>query len=126
MLQCAILTSMHIIPTAEACQCVCFSSLIVCNCQTLRFQPSLWTPEAGKLNAAFLRAEEALYLHSAVAQSAFLPENCASYVAALLFQVNPVREKKLTNVRNTGSEEKVSLSPARLFTLEDAIGKLMR
>lgn len=39
-------------------------------------------------------------------------------------QVNPVREKKLTNVRNTGSEEKVSLSPPRLFTLEDAIGRL--
>ncbi len=37
-------------------------------------------------------------------------------------QVNPVREKKLTNVRNTGSEEKVSLSPPRIFTLEDAIG----
>jgi len=37
-------------------------------------------------------------------------------------QVNPVREKKLTNVRNTGSEEKVSLSPPRVFTLEDAIG----
>ncbi|KAA6417376.1 MAG: elongation factor family [Trebouxia sp. A1-2] len=37
-------------------------------------------------------------------------------------EVNPVREKKLTNVRNTGSEEKVSLSPARVFTLEDAIG----
>ncbi|KAL3154804.1 hypothetical protein ABBQ38_011348 [Trebouxia sp. C0009 RCD-2024] len=37
-------------------------------------------------------------------------------------EVNPVREKKLTNVRNTGSEEKVSLSPPRLFTLEDAIG----
>lgn len=37
-------------------------------------------------------------------------------------EVNPVREKKLTNVRNTGSEEKVSLSPPRVFTLEDAIG----
>lgn len=42
----------------------------------------------------------------------------------VLIQVNPVREKKLTNVRNTGSEEKVSLSPPRLFTLEDAIGRL--
>lgn len=42
----------------------------------------------------------------------------------MLIQVNPVREKKLTNVRNTGSEEKVSLSPPRLFTLEDAIGRL--
>ena len=45
-------------------------------------------------------------------------------VAHVLIQVNPVREKKLTNVRNTGSEEKVSLSPPRLFTLEDAIGRL--
>ena len=40
-------------------------------------------------------------------------------------QVNPVREKKLTNVRNTGSEEKVSLSPPRIFTLEDAIGRFL-
>lgn len=40
----------------------------------------------------------------------------------VVMQVNPVREKKLTNVRNTGSEEKVNLSPPRLFTLEDAIG----
>jgi GTP-binding protein len=38
--------------------------------------------------------------------------------------VNPVKEKKLTNVRNTGSEEKVHLSPPRVFTLEDAIGYL--
>jgi GTP-binding protein len=36
--------------------------------------------------------------------------------------VNPVREKKLTNVRNTGSEEKVHLTPPRIITLEDAIG----
>ncbi len=43
---------------------------------------------------------------------------------AFAVQVNPVREKKLTNVRNTGSEEKVSLSPARIFTLEDAIGTI--
>ena len=52
----------------------------------------------------------------------------AQYVTAVdtvLIQVNPVREKKLTNVRNTGSEEKVSLSPPRLFTLEDAIGMLV-
>ena len=28
-------------------------------------------------------------------------------------EVNPVREKKLTNVRNTGSEERVTLTPAR-------------
>ena len=37
-------------------------------------------------------------------------------------EVNPVREKKLTNVRNTGSEEKVHLAPARVMTLEEAIG----
>lgn len=37
-------------------------------------------------------------------------------------EVNPVREKKLTNVRNTGSEEKVQLAPPRLMTLEEAIG----
>ncbi|KAL4439803.1 hypothetical protein ABPG75_002804 [Micractinium tetrahymenae] len=37
-------------------------------------------------------------------------------------EVNPVREKKLTNVRNTGSEERVLLSPPRVMTLEDAIG----
>jgi GTP-binding protein len=37
-------------------------------------------------------------------------------------EVNPVREKKLTNVRNTGSEEKVQLTPPRLMTLEEAIG----
>ena len=37
-------------------------------------------------------------------------------------EVNPVREKKLTNVRNTGSEEKVHLAPARLMSLEEAIG----
>ena len=28
-------------------------------------------------------------------------------------EVNPVREKKLTNIRNTGSEERVTLTPAR-------------
>ncbi len=37
-------------------------------------------------------------------------------------EVNAVREKKLTNVRNTGSEEKVHLAPARLMGLEEAIG----
>lgn len=36
--------------------------------------------------------------------------------------VNPIREKKLTNIRAAGSDEKVSLSPPRLMTLEDAIG----
>ena len=33
-----------------------------------------------------------------------------------------MREKKLTNVRASGSDEKVYLTPARLMTLEDAIG----
>jgi len=37
-------------------------------------------------------------------------------------EVNIVREKKLTNVRNTGSEEKVHLSPPRSMVLEEAIG----
>lgn len=37
-------------------------------------------------------------------------------------EVNPVKEKKLTNVRNTGSEEKVYLTPAKKMTLEEAIG----
>ncbi|KAK9808999.1 hypothetical protein WJX72_007651 [[Myrmecia] bisecta] len=37
-------------------------------------------------------------------------------------EVNPAREKALSNVRNKGSEEKVYLTPPRLFTLEDAIG----
>jgi len=37
-------------------------------------------------------------------------------------QVNPVREKKLTNVRTTAADEKVFLSPPRQLTLEDAIG----
>lgn len=37
-------------------------------------------------------------------------------------EVNPTKEKKLTNVRNTGSEEQVRLSPPRRITLEEAIG----
>ena len=41
-------------------------------------------------------------------------------------EVNPVREKKLTNVRNTGSEERVSLSPPRysfipLIVMQDVL-----
>ena len=35
--------------------------------------------------------------------------------------VNPVREKKLTNMRNTGSEEKVHLSPPR-YDIDNAWG----
>ena len=37
-------------------------------------------------------------------------------------QVNPVREKKLTNIRTTAADEKVFLQPPRKMTLEDAIG----
>ena len=37
-------------------------------------------------------------------------------------EVNPVREKKLTNVRNTGAEEKIHVTPAKKMTLEEAIG----
>lgn len=37
-------------------------------------------------------------------------------------EVNPVREKKLTNVRAAGADDKVFLAPPRLMTLEDAIG----
>jgi len=37
-------------------------------------------------------------------------------------QVNPVREKKLSNVRTTAADEKVFLAPPRVMTLEDAIG----
>ncbi|EIE25836.1 GTP-binding protein TypA [Coccomyxa subellipsoidea C-169] len=37
-------------------------------------------------------------------------------------EVNPVREKKLTNVRASGADEKTYLTPPRAMTLEDAIG----
>jgi GTP-binding protein len=37
-------------------------------------------------------------------------------------EVNPAKEKKLTNIRNTGSEEQVRLTPPRRVGLEDAIG----
>lgn len=33
-----------------------------------------------------------------------------------------MREKKLSNVRSSGADEKVFLTPPRLMTLEDAIG----
>jgi predicted membrane GTPase involved in stress response len=33
-----------------------------------------------------------------------------------------VRPKKLTNVRNSGSEERVVLTPPRTLGLEDALG----
>eukprot|EP00238_Polyblepharides_amylifera_P002805 CAMPEP_0196580432 /NCGR_PEP_ID=MMETSP1081-20130531/28625_1 /TAXON_ID=36882 /ORGANISM="Pyramimonas amylifera, Strain CCMP720" /LENGTH=657 /DNA_ID=CAMNT_0041900295 /DNA_START=132 /DNA_END=2106 /DNA_ORIENTATION=+ len=37
-------------------------------------------------------------------------------------EINPCKEKKLTNVRNKGSEEQVRLIPPRRMTLEEAIG----
>ena len=37
-------------------------------------------------------------------------------------EVNPTKAKQLTNIRNTGSEEQVRLTPPRRFGLEDAIG----
>jgi GTP-binding protein len=36
-------------------------------------------------------------------------------------EVNPVRAKKLTNIRSAGAEEMIRLSPPRLFSLEEAI-----
>ena len=36
-------------------------------------------------------------------------------------ELNPTKEKKLTNVRSTGAEEKIILQPAKIFSLEDAI-----
>lgn len=35
--------------------------------------------------------------------------------------LNPTKEKKVTNVRSTGSEEKIVLAQPRQFTLEEAI-----
>jgi GTP-binding protein len=35
--------------------------------------------------------------------------------------VNPVKAKKLTNIRSAGNDEQVRLSPPRLFSLEEAI-----
>jgi GTP-binding protein len=36
-------------------------------------------------------------------------------------ELNPTKEKKLTNVRSVGSEEKIVLSPPKIFSLEEAI-----
>lgn len=36
--------------------------------------------------------------------------------------VNPVRAKKLTNIRSASNDENVKLTPPRLMTLEEAIG----
>jgi predicted membrane GTPase involved in stress response len=54
-------------------------------------------------------------------------EALAAWVGALPcrendLEVNPTREKALTNVRAAGADEKVFLAPPRLMTLEDAIG----
>lgn len=37
-------------------------------------------------------------------------------------QVNPAKEKKLSNVRSKQADEKLTLHPARVVTLEDSIG----
>ena len=37
-------------------------------------------------------------------------------------QVNPGREKKLTNVRSKQADEKILVPPPRLITLEESIG----
>ena len=47
---------------------------------------------------------------------------CLAYVRAHgALQVNPVKGKKLTNMRSTGADEKVFLAPPRRMTLEDYI-----
>ncbi|MDH4263531.1 MAG: translational GTPase TypA, partial [Spirochaetia bacterium] len=38
--------------------------------------------------------------------------------------VNPVKEKKLTNVRNSGTEDALKLVPPRKLTLEQAMDVL--
>jgi GTP-binding protein len=37
-------------------------------------------------------------------------------------EVNPCKEKKLTNMRASGTDEQVRLTPPRLMSLEEAIG----
>lgn len=36
-------------------------------------------------------------------------------------ELNPTKEKRLTNVRSTQAEEKIVLNPPRIFTLEEAL-----
>jgi GTP-binding protein len=36
--------------------------------------------------------------------------------------VNPVKEKPKTNIRASGNDENIKLTPPRIITLEDAIG----
>ncbi len=45
------------------------------------------------------------------------------YQSGHILQVNPAREKKLSNVRTTAADEKVFLAPPKAMTLEDAIGE---
>ena len=50
------------------------------------------------------------------------PRRGAALCSESDLEVNPVREKKLSNMRTTGAEEKFVLTPPRLMSLEDAIG----
>jgi len=43
------------------------------------------------------------------------------HVRDLDLEVNPVRAKKLTNMRASGTDEMIKLSPPRLLTLEEAL-----
>lgn len=36
-------------------------------------------------------------------------------------EVNPIREKKLTNVRSVMADDKIVVHPARVFSLDDVI-----
>lgn len=36
-------------------------------------------------------------------------------------EVNPVREKKLTNVRSVSADDKIVVHPPRIFSLDDVI-----
>ena len=39
-------------------------------------------------------------------------------------EMNPVREKKLTNIRTKGAEDKIILTPAKIMTLEECVSIL--
>lgn len=36
-------------------------------------------------------------------------------------EVNPVREKKLTNIRSVSADDKIVVHPPRIFSLDDVI-----
>ena len=36
-------------------------------------------------------------------------------------ELNPTKEKKITNVRTAGHDEKINLIPPKIFTLEEVI-----